>query len=78
MDYDAITVGDNKQLRGIRLGSNYLSNNPLKAHFGLGKSTRINRLEVTWPNGSTTVSYNLSVDEEIEIKQQVSKYSSHY
>lgn len=64
-----VTIGENKQLREIRLGSNYLSNNPLIAHFGLGGSTLINRLEVKWPNGETTVLRNLNVDKKIEIKQ---------
>ncbi|MGJ8691439.1 MAG: FG-GAP-like repeat-containing protein [Thalassotalea sp.] len=73
-----VTVGENKQLREIRLGSNYLSNNPLIAHFGLGESTLIDRLEVSWPNGSTSVLYNLNADNAIQIKQQVVQDSSHY
>ncbi|MBA6297789.1 FG-GAP-like repeat-containing protein [Colwellia sp. MB02u-9] len=65
----SITIGTNKQLREIRLGSNYLSNDPLIAHFGIGKNKLINSLKVTWPNGVTNIFHNIEVNNLIEIKQ---------
>lgn len=43
------------QIREIRLGSNYLSNNPVIAHFGLGKSKKVDLLTIRWPDARQTI-----------------------
>ena len=43
-------IGKTTHTREIRAGSNYLSNNPSIAHFGLGASTRVESVRVIWPN----------------------------
>ena len=35
----------------MRGGGSYISQNDLRVHFGLGGATRVERLEVRWPNG---------------------------
>jgi len=40
------------QVREIRAGSNYVSQNPAEAHFGLGDATSVD-LSVRWPDGRT-------------------------
>ena len=40
-----------KQVREIRTGNNYLSQNPSEAHFGLGLADKITQLKVIWPDG---------------------------
>jgi enediyne biosynthesis protein E4 len=40
-----------------------------KLIFGLGKSTKVDSLEVIWPNLSKQVLYNIQVDKEIVLKQ---------
>jgi hypothetical protein len=45
-----VTVGGRTQVREVRAGSSYLSQNDLRLHFGLGDATLVERLEVTWPS----------------------------
>jgi len=46
-----IKVGGVSQIREIYGGGSYLSQSDLRANFGLGKSTRIETVEVSWPSG---------------------------
>ena len=39
------------QMRELRAGSNFVSQDPAEAHFGLGTATRVDRLRVRWTNG---------------------------
>jgi hypothetical protein len=40
------------QIREIAGGGSYLSQNDLRAHFGLGPAEKIDKLEITWPSGA--------------------------
>jgi hypothetical protein len=42
-------------------------------HFGLGKDTLVNRIEVIWPNGNTSLLKNVKADQEIRIRFQDSE-----
>ncbi|MFC3195968.1 ASPIC/UnbV domain-containing protein, partial [Marinicella sediminis] len=56
------------QLREVSSANNYVSNNPLQQHFGLGNTTQIDSLEVTWPNGPThIINSQLSADTNISV-----------
>jgi hypothetical protein len=66
VDPDAQTIGD-ELVREIHGGGNFLSQNELSAHFGLGPSAgSIDRLRVEWPGGTvqelTTVSPNRTLN----------------
>ena len=39
------------QVQEVRGGGSYYAQNDLRVHFGLGAATRVDRLEVRWPNG---------------------------
>jgi hypothetical protein len=39
------------QIREIYGGGSYLSQSDLRANFGLGSSTRVESIEVSWPSG---------------------------
>ena len=47
----AIRAGGMSQMREIYGGGSYLSQSDLRAHFGVGKSTRIENVVVKWPSG---------------------------
>jgi hypothetical protein len=44
-----LRVGDAWQVRDIRAGTNYASQDPAEAHFGLGDATRVDELWIRWP-----------------------------
>ena len=48
-----LTAGGRTQIREVKAGSSYLGQNDLRVHFGIGTATRIDRLEVRWPNGQS-------------------------
>jgi hypothetical protein len=43
--------GGRTQIREVKAGSSYLGQHDLRQHFGLGRATRADRLEVRWPSG---------------------------
>jgi hypothetical protein len=47
-----LTAGGRKQVREVRSGGGYLSQNDLRLHFGLGAAQRADRIDVRWPNGA--------------------------
>ena len=51
-----------KQIAEVRGGSSYLSQNDLRLHFGLGTATKIDKVEIRWPNGATETLQNLAAD----------------
>jgi hypothetical protein len=57
------TIGARTQLREIRAGSNYVSQDPAVAHFGLGTATQVDQLQVVWPDQSTTTLNNVSANQ---------------
>jgi len=44
-----ITAGGRRQTEEVRSASSYLSQNDLRLHFGLGKATRVDAIEIDWP-----------------------------
>lgn len=50
-------------------GMGYMSASDPRIHFGLGKNTTIQSLEVTWPSGRVDHLSNLPVDEFIAIQE---------
>ena len=52
-------------------GTSYMSASDPRLHFGLGKRTRIESLEITWPSGQVDKLTNLPVDKIIAVKEGV-------
>ena len=44
-------TGGHQQIDEVRSGGSFYSQNDLRIHFGLGKSARIDELEIRWPSG---------------------------
>lgn len=57
------------QVREIRAGNHYVSQNPAEAHFGLGDETTAD-VTVRWPDGSETNRTGVAVDRMLVIEQQ--------
>jgi hypothetical protein len=57
-----VVAGGISQIREIAGGGSYLSQSDLRANFGLGKATRVETVEVSWPSGQKQTFRNLDVD----------------
>lgn len=64
----AVTGGSSSQLREIRAGNHYVSQNPTEAHFGLGPVQHVD-VTVTWPDGTQTVLNDVAADQLLTIDQ---------
>lgn len=65
-----VNTQQSSQLREVSSSNNYVSNNPLQQHFGLGQSTAINNIEITWPDGeSQIITNNLPVNQITSISR---------
>jgi enediyne biosynthesis protein E4 len=53
----------------VRSGSSYISNSDMRVHFGLGKTDKIDWLEVRWPSGLLERFSNLPVDQIHTLKE---------
>lgn len=68
-----VVAGSLKQVREVRAGSSYLSQNELGMHFGLGSFSRVDRIEVEWPGGEKETFLDLPVDQFITLRQGSSR-----
>jgi len=57
-----LVAGGLTQTDEIHSGGSYLSQNDLRIHFGLGKATKIDSLEIHWPSGQVETLKNLETD----------------
>jgi hypothetical protein len=63
------TVVDQVQTRMVRTGSSYLSHSSTTLTFGLGKTERIDRLQIRWPDGSLEELQSVAAGARYEIVQ---------
>jgi hypothetical protein len=60
-----------RQIREIKTGSGLYSQNDLRACFGLGKSERIDVLEVRWPSGTVDRITQVPVNRTVAVEEGV-------
>jgi enediyne biosynthesis protein E4 len=65
----ALLTGQRRQMRDVQSGSSYLSQNDLRAHFGLGDAKQSERLEIRWPGGMIETVENLPANHVITIHE---------
>jgi enediyne biosynthesis protein E4 len=63
------TVGGKTMRAEVASGRSYNSQSDLRAHFGLGTSAKVDRLEVRWPNGKAEQYAITAVDQIGAIEQ---------
>ena len=64
-----VTAGATRQTRTVLSQSSYFSHDDFRLHFGLGAAHTVDRIEVTWPAGGTTVLTGVTADRVIAIKE---------
>jgi enediyne biosynthesis protein E4 len=62
-----LTAGAATQVREVKAGSGYLGQSDLRVHFGLGRATRADRLEIRWPAGETETIQNVQANQILTI-----------
>ncbi len=64
-----LTTGNVRQRRDVFSGAVYCSQNDMTLHFGLGGATKVDKLEIKWPDGSSEIVNVPSVDKVMTITQ---------
>jgi hypothetical protein len=64
-----VTSGDLVQMAERRSGGSYLSQNDVRLHFGLEARTKVDAVEVQWPNGAVEKFTNVPINQFIRIKE---------
>ena len=62
-------IGGRKHLRTVRSGGSFASSSDPRLHFGLGPATTIDRLTITWPDGTTQSAEKLAADRTLVWRQ---------
>ncbi len=68
-----LRAGGIRQRADVVSGAVYCSQNDLTVHFGLGVATKVEKLEVQWPNGATETFNVPGVDRKLTITQGTNK-----
>jgi len=62
-------AGGRTRVDEVRGGGSYMSQNDLRAHFGLGPATKADRLTVRWPSGLEEEWRDLDVDRVVSLRE---------
>jgi hypothetical protein len=57
------------QVQVVRSGSSYISQDDFRLHFGVGKATKVDDIEITWPDGSKSHATADKLDTIIAVTQ---------
>ena len=58
-----------QQLDEVRSGGGYFAQSDLRIHFGIGKATKVDLLEVRWPSGTIDTLKELQANQLIYVKE---------
>ena len=64
-----LVAGGKAQIREVKTGSSYLSQSDLRQHFGLGRATQAERLEIRWPSGKTDMLQNVEANAIVTVTE---------
>ena len=64
-----LTVGGKVLVREVKAGSSYLSQNDMRVHFGIGRATRADKLEIHWPSGAVDVLQDIEANQILTITE---------
>jgi enediyne biosynthesis protein E4 len=71
-----VEAGGRKQMADVVSGGSYFSQNSLTLYFGLGKSAKVDRIEVRWPAGGTQVWSDVAANRTIGLTEGTEKVST--
>jgi enediyne biosynthesis protein E4 len=65
-----ITAGGRKQIAEVNPGGSYFACHDPRVHFGLGAATKVDRLEVRWPDGRVERRQSVPVDRFVTVREK--------
>jgi hypothetical protein len=63
--------GNPPQMQEVRSGGGYISQSDFRLHFGLGKATKADSIEIRWPNGVIQRLENVSANHIVKIREGI-------
>lgn len=69
-------VGDEIQVRQVRVGSGFLASSSSTVHFGLRDATRVDSLEIRWPSGRTTNLTGVAAFQRLRVREPGADFGS--
>jgi hypothetical protein len=64
-----VRAAGHQQTQEVRSGGGYISQSDFRLHFGLGKTTKIDAVEIRWPSGLTQRLENVVADRIIRVRE---------
>ena len=64
-----VWAGGRRQVREVRSGSSYLSQNDFRLHFGIGQYTTVDSVRVRWPGGTVDRVGSIGANREIVVRE---------
>jgi hypothetical protein len=64
-----VSAEGHQQLQEVRSGGGYISQSDFRLHFGLGKATKAETIEVKWPSGLRQVFHDVDADKFYQIQE---------
>ena len=55
------------QTKQVTYGSNYMSQNPLRCHFGIGTRQMVDSIKVIWPNKDMLIRYSVNANQLLHL-----------
>lgn len=68
-------AGGKKQIRQKGTESHCFSQNSQRVHFGLGSNEQIDSLLIIWPNGDSSIYYDIAVNQIVDFNQNTANKS---
>ena len=66
-----VHVSDHEQTQEVRSGSGYISQSDFRLHFGLGKATKADAIEIRWPSGFVQHLENVDANQIVKIRESI-------
>ncbi|MPZ20290.1 MAG: CRTAC1 family protein [Luteitalea sp.] len=64
-----VTSGERSQIAEVMSGSSYYSQNDLRLHFGLGRASKADLVEISWPSGEKETLKDLPGNRRLTIRE---------
>jgi enediyne biosynthesis protein E4 len=65
-----VNAGGRKRIAEVMGGNSFYSQHSSTLHFGLGTTSKVDGVEIRWPNGKTQTVPSVDADETLHVKEQ--------